>query len=114
MSLIKRLFKIVSANFAQSEDSIHDRSEFDGSSQPKYDGQNMNSSHESEEMKYRANLEVGPNDDIVVIRKQYKLLLKKYHPDLHAGSSEKSELAKEITQGLNEAMNYFEKKQGES
>jgi DnaJ-domain-containing protein 1 len=50
-----------------------------------------------------ANLELGPaasNDDI---RRQYRKLLVKYHPDKFAASPEKQQIATELTARLNES-----------
>ncbi|TVR58086.1 MAG: J domain-containing protein [Spirochaetaceae bacterium] len=49
------------------------------------------------------NLEVGPDADIEAVRKSYTRLLKAYHPDRHAGNSEKQQTATEITKQLNES-----------
>ena len=62
------------------------------------------------EAEYRANLEVAPDAPMSEIRAAYKRLMKVYHPDLHAMDASKRKVAEQITQGLNEAMNYFEKK----
>ena len=65
---------------------------------------------DQKEAEYRANLEVGPHASMSEIRVAYKRLMKVYHPDLHAMDVSKREVAEPITQRLNEAMNYFEKK----
>lgn len=114
MSLFKRLTKVISSRLFDSEHDPSIKARFDQTA----------SSHEADnyyapkmdevEKRYRANLEVGLEEGIEEIRAKYRLLLKKYHPDLHAGSMKKSKIATEITQQLNEAMNYFEKKYGGS
>ena len=49
------------------------------------------------------NLEVAPDADFETVRKSYTRLLKVYHPDRHAGNSEKQQTATEITKQLNES-----------
>ncbi len=61
---------------------------------------------------YHANLELAKGASMQEIRSAYKRLIKKYHPDLHAGDEEKREHALLITQKLNEAIDYFEQKYG--
>jgi DnaJ-domain-containing protein 1 len=53
-----------------------------------------------------ANLEVPFGADIDTVRKSYKTLIMRYHPDKHAGDPEKQRLALEITKKVNQS---FEK-----
>lgn len=62
------------------------------------------------ERQYRANLEVDADAGLKDIRRSYKTLIRKYHPDLFHSEPEKRKVALEITTQLNEAMAYFEKK----
>lgn len=62
------------------------------------------------ERQYRANLEVDNEAGLKDIRRSYKNLIRKYHPDLFHTEPEKRKVALEITTQLNEAMAYFEKK----
>lgn len=62
------------------------------------------------ERQYRANLEVDADASLKDIRRSYKTLIRKYHPDLFHAEPEKRKVALEITTQLNEAMAYFEKK----
>jgi DnaJ-domain-containing protein 1 len=50
-----------------------------------------------------ANLEVPFGSDIETVRRSYKKLMLKYHPDKHAGDAEKQKLALEITKKVNES-----------
>ncbi len=50
-----------------------------------------------------ANLEVPFGADIETVRKSYKTLMMKYHPDKHAGDPEKQSVALEITKKINES-----------
>jgi DnaJ-domain-containing protein 1 len=53
-----------------------------------------------------ANLEVPFGADIETVRKSYKTLVLRYHPDKHAGDPEKQRIALEITKKINQS---FEK-----
>jgi hypothetical protein len=50
-----------------------------------------------------ANLEVAFGADIDTVRKSYKTLMMRYHPDKHAGNPEKQRVALEITKKINES-----------
>jgi DnaJ-domain-containing protein 1 len=50
-----------------------------------------------------ANLEVPFGADIETVRRSYKRLMMKYHPDKHAGDPEKQKVALEITKKINES-----------
>jgi len=61
------------------------------------------------EARYYANLELAPGASYAEIKAAYRGLLSKYHPDKHHGDPGRSETAGEISRGLNEAMEYFER-----
>ncbi|MGA2975603.1 MAG: J domain-containing protein [Spirochaetia bacterium] len=50
-----------------------------------------------------ANLEVPFGADIETVRKSYKTLILKYHPDKFAGDPQKQKVALEITKKINES-----------
>jgi len=50
-----------------------------------------------------AALEVPVGADFATVRTSYRALLRKYHPDRHAGSPEKQKAATELTQKLTQA-----------
>lgn len=50
-----------------------------------------------------ANLEVTPSANLEEIRKSYKRLLNKYHPDRFGDDPEKQSIATEVTAKLNES-----------
>jgi DnaJ-domain-containing protein 1 len=50
-----------------------------------------------------ANLEVPFGADIETVRRSYKTLMMKYHPDKHAGDPQKQRIALEITKKVNES-----------
>lgn len=57
-----------------------------------------------------AALEVRQGADFETVRKSYRNLMRKYHPDHHTGSPEKQKAANDIAQGLTEAYKLLEKK----
>lgn len=60
------------------------------------------------EAEYYANLELPIGAPYRDIKQAYRMLMRKYHPDLHSLIANKSEIADKITKQLNEAMRYFE------
>ena len=50
-----------------------------------------------------------PGSDFETVRKSYRRLMRKYHPDLHAGTPEKQRAATDLTQRLTEAYKTLEK-----
>jgi DnaJ-domain-containing protein 1 len=57
-----------------------------------------------------AALEVPPGSDFETVRKSYRALMRKYHPDRHTGSPEKVKAATELAQKLTEAYKLLEKR----
>jgi DnaJ-domain-containing protein 1 len=56
-----------------------------------------------------AALEVPYGSDFATVRKSYRALMRKYHPDRHAGSPEKQKFATELAQKLSAAYQLIEK-----
>jgi DnaJ-domain-containing protein 1 len=56
-----------------------------------------------------ATLEVAFAAPLADVRKSYKRLLHKYHPDRFSGEAEKQAVANEVTQRLNEAFDRIER-----
>jgi len=52
-----------------------------------------------------AQLECPYGADINTVRKQYRALMRKYHPDMHSGTADKQRLATELSQRLTTAYN---------
>ncbi|MCA9667267.1 MAG: J domain-containing protein [Myxococcales bacterium] len=52
-----------------------------------------------------AQLECPPGSDLTTVRKHYRRLMRKYHPDLHSGDDDKQRLATELSQKLTQAYN---------
>lgn len=59
---------------------------------------------------YYTNLELPPGASRQEVKRAWKRLMKKYHPDLHSANPEKREVANELTQRLNEAYRALDKK----
>ena len=57
-----------------------------------------------------AALEVPPGSNFETVRKAYRSLMRKYHPDRHASSPEKQKAANELAQKLTEAYDTLEKR----
>ena len=112
MSVFQRLGKVISSHIKGLADKQTTQDQI-FTENYKYQKVNTHSKHnliDEKESQYRANLEVDANTKIEGIRSSYKSLMKKYHPDLHALDQNRRKTAEQITQKLNEAMNYFEKK----
>ena len=56
-----------------------------------------------------AALEVPYGSDFATVRKSYRALMRKYHPDRHASSPEKQKAATELAQKLTHAYEVIEK-----
>jgi DnaJ-domain-containing protein 1 len=57
-----------------------------------------------------ANLEIPPGSDFEAVRKAYRTLMRKYHPDLHNDRPENQKAANELTQKLTDSYKLLEKK----
>lgn len=56
-----------------------------------------------------AALEVSPGSDFDTVRKAYRRLMRKYHPDLHTASPEAQRAANDLAQKLTESYKLLEK-----
>jgi DnaJ-domain-containing protein 1 len=56
-----------------------------------------------------AALETPAGSDFETVRRSYRRLMRKYHPDLHAGTPDKQKAATDLTQRLTEAYKTLEK-----
>ena len=59
---------------------------------------------------YYANLELPYGADLERVKKAWKKMVRKYHPDLHGTDPEKRRLANELSQGLNRAYEELKKR----
>ena len=67
-------------------------------------------SPEDEVRRAYAALEVPVGSNFETVRKSYRALMRKYHPDHHSGSPEKQKTATELTQRLTEAYKLLERR----
>lgn len=120
MSILQRIAKIVKSNIfsfignneesSQSAYAYDDYKDYKNASSDN-DNQNLNrKKYDSVEIEYYANLEIPCGSCFSDIKKSYRTLLKKYHPDLHLNNSQDRENAEKITLKLNQAFSYFEDK----
>ncbi len=72
------------------------------------------SSNLKKEDQYFSYLELERTNDFTVIKKQYRKMMKKYHPDRFQGNEKQKKIAEQITRQLNEAYDYFERRHEES
>jgi DnaJ-domain-containing protein 1 len=68
------------------------------------------SSAEDEVRRAYAALEVPLGSNFETVRKSYRVLMRKYHPDHHSESPEKQKTATELTQKLTEAYKLLERR----
>ena len=59
---------------------------------------------------YYANLELPYGADLERVKKAWKKMVRKYHPDLHGADPAKRQLANELSQGLNRAYEELKKR----
>jgi DnaJ-domain-containing protein 1 len=119
-SLFRRLGRLVRASLLSSDlptPQVPDA--FDTSSQNYADPQPKSGPYNppppptpSPEAAYYAALELPANASFEEIKRAYKMLMKKYHPDRFHNEPQKKQYAEAVTQKLNEAYAYFEKKHG--
>lgn len=57
-----------------------------------------------------AALEIPAGSDFEAVKRSYRRLMRKYHPDLNAGSPEKQKAATDLSQRLTEAYKTLEKR----
>jgi DnaJ-domain-containing protein 1 len=57
-----------------------------------------------------AALEVPPGSDFEAVRRAYRAMMRKYHPDLHTSTPEKQKAANEIAQKLTDSYRLLEKR----
>jgi DnaJ-domain-containing protein 1 len=111
MSFLSRLSNIIRSNINfRNEEPVKEEIKLDNyedlySSDAKEEPIKYN-----KEAEYYANLELEYGVGFDEIKKAYRRLLKKYHPDLFQNNPEKLEAARQVTKRINEAYNYFERK----
>jgi DnaJ-domain-containing protein 1 len=122
--MFDRIFKIIRANIgdAMSQEQHMDSLERElyrqyqeqirkAAAEPAYE-QKPPPAYSAEELSYYQALEVQPGATFEQIKAAYKTMVKKYHPDRFPQEPDKQKTAIEITQRINIAYSYFEKKFG--
>ncbi len=109
MSLFKRIENIIKSNINHKEEKNDINIDY---YEDIYYGDSKTIPNEENklEKKYYRILELEYGSDFNSIKKAYKRLLKKYHPDLFQNKPEKLKSAQEVTRQINEAYTYFERK----
>ncbi len=109
MSLFKRIENIIKSNINHKEEKIDiDINSYDDIYYT--DSKIIPDEENQQEKRYYKILELEYGSDFGSIKKAYKKLLKKYHPDLFQNKPEKLKSAQEVTRQINEAYTYFERK----
>ena len=109
MSLFKRIENIIKSNMNHKEEDINiDMNSYDDIYYS--DSKTIPNKENQLEKKYYKIIELEYGSDFNSIKKSYKKLLKKYHPDLFQNKPEKLKSAQEVTRQINEAYTYFERK----
>ncbi len=112
MNIFSRLYKILSSKLPHSKNK-NGKDLFDRQKNFKYttgDHSQSETGHPQNRMaydpvlaEYYANLELPYGADRKRVRKAWKKMVKKYHPDLHAADPAKRQIANKLSQGLNRA-----------
>lgn len=109
MSLFKKIGNIIKSNIHHKEKET----DIDINSYEDIyynDSKTIPNEENNLEKNYYKILELEYGSDFNSIKKSYKKLLKKYHPDLFQNKPEKLKSAQEVTRQINEAFTYFERK----
>ena len=124
MPIISRLFRLLRANLhsitrQESEAGRNAREKYRdqehyrrrrASSGDDAAGTSQSSTQDPLLAQYYANLEVPYGSDLETVRRAWKNLLRKYHPDRHSGDPEKQAIANRLVQELNHAFQELEKR----
>lgn len=115
MSLFRRIKNIIKSNIPHNDDIGVNQNDFNEEVLNDYDDIYYDDSKDipSENLKEKEyykilELEYGVGFD--KIKSAYKRLLKKYHPDMYHNKPEKLKVAQKLTEKINEAYTYFERK----
>lgn len=111
MGILSRIYRIIMSNisFGRGEmyDTVNDFEQDNGG----YEKRNskMPENANDDLAQYYANLEIPYGSDLQAVKKAWKRMLKKYHPDLHSRDTKKLQTATRLTQGLTTAYNEIKK-----
>ena len=109
MSLFNRVKNIIKSNiyFKNEPPEDIDLNQYDDIY---YDDAKEMPKTDNKEAKYYAVLELEYGAGFKEIKAAYKKLLRKYHHDLYHNNPEKLKTAQKVTEQINEAYTYFERK----
>lgn len=117
--LFEKLFRIIRSNIVSGDagnPSANDKQAYHSSEQYRHSGQkkqpSSNTETDARERAYYDALEITAPATFEQIKASYKKLVRKYHPDLFQNNAEKRRYAEIVTQKINEAYAYFERKFG--
>ncbi|MCS6988665.1 MAG: J domain-containing protein [Chloroherpetonaceae bacterium] len=126
-SALKRLWRILKANasaranddflreFEQWEERLRRKMKLDDDFETRndfcraYEPPKQEPTRDEKIAGYYANLELPYGASLEEVRKAYRNLMKRYHPDKFSGDPEKQKTATEIAKGLNKAYRELEK-----
>lgn len=108
MNLFKRVKNIIKSNINCKDKVNIDLNSFEDIYYE--DSKDAQSEENAVEERYYRILELEYGSNFNEIKKAYRKLLKKYHPDLFQNKPEKLKSAQEVTRQINEAYMYFERK----
>ena len=98
-------FEFIGWHSVDDSDRMNYRTSFEHA-----DGSNMASDRLNAERKYYGNLELQPGASWDEIKKSYRKLISRYHPDRFHRDPEKKKIAGQLTAELNEAWSWFKEK----
>ena len=120
MSFLRRAINIIRSNINSKFDKDINIQDIPFGTQQSYEQEqttseqkvpsNFCSQTEKLEREYYANLELDYGSSFDDIKKKYRTLLKKYHPDKFHNDDKKRKIAERVVAKLNMAYNYFEEK----
>ena len=108
MNLFRRVKNIIKSNANHKEENID--IDINSYEDLYYKDSKVEIDENTKERHYYKILETEYGADFNTIKKAYKKLLKKYHPDLFQNKPEKLKIAQQVTKEINEAFTYFERK----
>jgi DnaJ-class molecular chaperone len=111
MEILNRVYRIIKSNIKFGRDERYDTVnafELDNGEYEKQNSKILENANDDMARCY-ANLEIPCGSDFRTVKKAWKQMLKKYHPDLHSRDKKKQQTATRLTQGLTTAYNEIKK-----
>ena len=111
MEILNRVYRIIKSNIKFGRDERYDTVNAFELDNGEYEKQNSKILENANDdmARYYANLEIPCGSDFRTVKKAWKQMLKKYHPDLHSRDKKKQQTATRLTQGLTTAYNEIKK-----